>query len=126
MAKARSSSGVSARRARCATYFTSIAGTPAGADGVAGRSVFIELALQKRFNFLEGLARVSPFLVDRQAAARTGGEHEQTHNAFPIHARPILLNENIAVKAGGDFNEKRSRPGVDTQPIRNEKIPLNR
>src|SRR5438874_6263058 len=108
-----SSSGVSASRARCATYFTSIS---------IYASLLIKLALNERLNFRQRLRGVMSLGVNRQLAAGTRRQHHQTHDAFAIHLFAILLHENVATEPVGCLDEERCGSSVNAQFVGDMKI----
>src|ERR1043166_7271222 len=107
-----SSSGESERRARWATYFTSISTI----------LVLIKFVFNERLDLREGLGRIVAVSVNGQFASRAGGEHHQTHNALAIDFLTVLLDKNIAPKAIGYFDKGGGRPCMNAQFICHQKV----
>jgi hypothetical protein len=85
-------------------------------------SGFFKLGFEEGFEFGEGLGGVVAVGVNGQSAARTGGEHHETHDAFAVHFFAILLDEDVAGKTVGGFDEHGSRTGVDSQFVGDNEV----
>src|ERR1035441_7231708 len=116
------------RRARWATYFTSISTADMGRVkrevwGVRRySSLFVELAVHEGFNLGQGLRGVMAVGVDGDCAARTGGQHHQAHDAFAVDLLAVLFHEDVAAKAVGGFDKHGRGPGMNAQLVRDLKI----
>ena len=79
----------------------------------------IKLSFDEGFEFGDGLQCVRAAGVDDQSAARPGGEHHQTHDAFAVDFFAVLFHENFGRKAVGGLDEQGGGPGVDAQLVGN-------
>src|ERR1700761_7687642 len=129
-----SSSGVSAMRARCATYLMLKSDEAMGISLNLKSKVqspkwrnfsleaqqplfLVKLPLDERFEFGDGLRAVGAADMEDNFAAGAGRQHHQAHNAFAVDFFAVLFHENIARELVRGLHKKRRRPGMDAQLI---------
>src|SRR5579884_4055212 len=62
------------------------------------RLFFVKLPVEQLLQFRDGGRGVMTFGMDGEAAAGTGGEHHQAHDALAVDLFAVLLDEDVAMK----------------------------
>jgi hypothetical protein len=85
-------------------------------------SILVKLAFDQGFDLGEGLVGVVAFAMDDDFAARSGGQHHQTHDAFAVDLFAVLFDEDAAGKFIDNTDKHGGGPGMDAQLVEHHKL----
>src|SRR2546423_13115416 len=80
-------------------------------------SIFVEASLDELFDFFERALGIRSFTTNLQFRSLPRRQHHQAHDALAIYLFTLLFHPHLGPKPTRHFDEKGSRPGMQTEPV---------